>query len=134
AAHGRGVCDVAEPHVRVRVVRDAEAVLRRGTQLLWREMLELAVEQVVRLQHDRRIRADLVRLHTDLVREIDRVRRRLDHDGFVLFRPQTVPDDASRYARHSRPRTATTCRDISGSGGPNAPYRPRALRDNHGRK
>ena len=103
AAHRRGVRHPADVHVRVDVIRDAEAMRGRLPQLVLAKVLELTEERIVRIEEDRGIRADLVRLDRHLRRQVDGLGPRLDDDCLVRSRLQTVSDDAPRDVRHALP-------------------------------
>src|SRR5207247_4812327 len=85
------------------VVCDAEAVRRRVPKLVLAEVLELTEERLVRVEEDRRIRADLVRLDGHLLRQVDGLGPRLDDDCLVRLRLQALSDDAPRDVRHALP-------------------------------
>src|SRR5207247_9122502 len=88
--------------------------------------LELTEERIVRIEEDRGIRADLVRLDRHLRRQVDGLGPRLDDDCLVRSRLQTVSDDAPRDVRHALPGGVSRAALIRFEARP-APEHPYAL-------
>src|SRR5207245_1701845 len=71
--HGSGIARAKEPDVRVHVVEQADAVTRHAMETLDGVVLEIAVEQVVRLEPERRIGPCFLAFQRGRLCEFDRM-------------------------------------------------------------
>src|SRR5207244_9806487 len=94
--HGGGIARAEEPDVRVHVVEEAHAMTRHPMEALDRVVLEIAVEQRIRIEPERGIGPRFLTFQRGLLREFHGVRIRRDQHDLVRFRSKASLHDAFR--------------------------------------
>src|SRR3989454_1293135 len=111
--HGSGIARAKEPDVRVHVVEQADAMAGHAMETLDGVVLEIAIEQGVRLEPERRIGPCFLAFQRGLLCEFDRMRIRRDEHDLVRFRSKASFHDAFRQglrADHKIPGPVCTVR------------------------
>ena len=96
--HRGGVPRAVQPDIRIHVIEEADAVAGNPMEAFHGVVLEIAVEQGVRVEPQRGIGARLLALQCGRLRELDRVWIRRDEDDLVGFRSKASLHDAFRQA------------------------------------